>query len=88
MTRPEMRSLPGHLQELRRSAGLDVSDRITAYVYRGGDDLEAALADHSDYIQQEILATQILQRPPTQDAADRTITLEGQTVTIGVEKLA
>ena len=82
------RELVRHLQELRRSAGLDVSDRITAYVYRGGDDLEAALADHSDYIQQETLATQILQRPPTQDAADRTINLEGQTVTIGVEKLA
>ncbi len=81
------RELVRHLQELRRSAGLDVSDRITAYVYRGGDDLEAALTDHSDYIQQETLATQILQRPPTQDAADRTINLQGQTVTIGVERV-
>ena len=80
------RELVRHMQELRRSAGLDVSDRITAYVYRGGDSLTAAIADHSDYIQQEILAIDIQQRPPGLKAVDLNITLDGQTVTIGVEK--
>ena len=49
------RELVRHLQELRRTAGLDVSDRIRAYVSGDGEMVAAALTDFGDYVRQETL---------------------------------
>ncbi len=81
------RELVRHLQELRRTAALNVSDRITAYVSGNGANIPDTLSDYGDYIRQETLAVDILQTTPAEGAATETVKLDDDTVTIGVEKV-
>ncbi|HMQ66791.1 MAG TPA: DUF5915 domain-containing protein, partial [Arachnia sp.] len=48
------------VQEARKRAGLDVSDRI-ALVVEAGPDLAEAVAAHRDLIAAEVLATELIQ---------------------------
>ena len=80
------RELVRHLQELRRTAGLDVSDRIHAYISGDGEMVTAALTDFGDYVRQETLSIEILQSTPSAAAATNTVKLDEDTVTIGVER--
>ena len=59
------RELVRHLQELRRTAGLDVSDRIRAYVSGDSELVADALTDFGDYVRQETLSIDILQSTPS-----------------------
>jgi isoleucyl-tRNA synthetase len=77
------RNLVRHIQELRRTAGLEISDRITAYVHGHGD-LAQVLERHGDYIRQETLAVSLLAERPPQEAASETVNLEERQVTVGV----
>ena len=81
------RELVRHLQELRRTAALNVSDRITAYISGNGANIPDTLSDYGDYIRQETLAVDILQTTPAKDAPTNTVKLDDDTVTIGVEKV-
>ena len=81
------RELVRHLQELRRTAGLDVSDRITAYVSGDGDAVAGALSDFGDYVRQETLSVDIVLSPPAADITTNTVTLDESTITIGVQKV-
>ena len=82
------RELVRHLQELRRTAGLDVSDRIRAYVSGDGEMVTAALTDFGDYVRQETLAVDILrvEGKPDDSIHTNTVKLDEDTVTIGVER--
>ena len=80
------RELVRHLQELRRTAGLDVSDRIRAYVSGDGEMVTGALTDFGDYVRQETLSIDILQTAPGEGVTTNTVKLDEDTVTIGVEK--
>lgn len=53
------RELISRLQRLRKEAGLDVSDRITAVV-DGDEELEAAVVTHRERIMEETLAVRVL----------------------------
>ena len=81
------RELVRHLQELRRTAGLDVSDRIRAYVSGDGEMVTGALTDFGDYVRQETLAVDILQTAPGEGVTTNTVKLDEDTVTIGVERV-
>jgi isoleucyl-tRNA synthetase len=59
------------LQEARKNAGLELSDRITVWLTATGD-LADALAKHADEIGREVLAVTVNQTPPS--AADALIT--------------
>jgi isoleucyl-tRNA synthetase len=59
------------LQEARKNAGLEVSDRITVWLTARGE-LADALARHADEIGREVLAVTVNQTPPP--AADGFIT--------------
>jgi len=48
------------LQEGRKTAGLDVSDRITVWWSSDDDDLRTAFEQHSDAIAAEVLATSVI----------------------------
>ena len=80
------RELVRHLQELRRTAGLDISDRIHAYISGDGEMVTAALTDFGDYVRQETLSIEILRSAPADGATTNTVKLDEDTVTIGVEK--
>ena len=81
------RELVRHLQELRRTAGLDVSDRITAYIAGDGDGVAGALTEFGEYVRQETLSVDIVTTMPGDGVATNTVTLDETAVTIGVEKI-
>ena len=77
------RDLVRRLQDLRREAGLDVSDRIHVR-YEGDDALAAVAAAHGDYIAAETLALSL--ERATDDAAEGAASsgtkIEGHAVTL------
>ncbi len=86
----QAREIVRHLQELRRTAGLDISDRITAFVAvvdedRRGD-LEAVLAAHGNYVGQETLADHLATDVPPDNATGTRISLDGLAIELGVVK--
>ena len=56
------RELVRSVQDARKQAGLEVSDRITLGV-SGSDAIEASLREYRDYIMTETLATRLANRP-------------------------
>jgi isoleucyl-tRNA synthetase len=54
------RELTSRLQRLRKSEGLEVTDRVAVVVKPGSPELAAALADHADAIAAEVLATSLV----------------------------
>ena len=47
------------IQNMRRSAGFDISDQITTY-YEGSEQLEAVIPIHQDYLLQETLSMELV----------------------------
>jgi isoleucyl-tRNA synthetase len=58
------------LQEGRKSAGLEVSDRIDGWWTTDDADLRAAVLEHSAAIAAEVLATSLTQGDPPADAGE------------------
>jgi isoleucyl-tRNA synthetase len=58
------REIVRRINDWRRSAGFNVDDRITIR-YEASQELAAAIREHGRYIQQETLADELLQEPPT-----------------------
>ena len=74
------------VQELRKSSGLAVEDRITLWLHSPDAELDAALRTHSKFIASEVLATETQWADPSEDLARDTVAVEGASVTIGVAK--
>ena len=81
-----MREIVRRLQDLRREAGLDLTDRITAWC-AGGEAVARSLAAHGAYVREETLATELLAEAPPDDAARAEFTLDGETVVAGVRRV-
>ena len=73
------------VQNLRKKAGLEVTDRIRLYV-SGGTNLDKVINTWGDYIKQETLALDVVTGVPEGVPQD-TFKLDGEEVTIGVEKM-
>jgi isoleucyl-tRNA synthetase len=72
-------------QEVRKAAGLQLSERITLYV-NGDETLGQVLAVWSDYVRAETLAVDLVVHLPPEDIYQDTATLEGIQVTVGVRR--
>jgi isoleucyl-tRNA synthetase len=71
------------VQDLRKSAELDVADRIELYVEASAG-LRSAIEAHKDYITGETLAVSLeFERPPS-DASKADDEFDGEKVTFGV----
>ena len=70
------------VQNARKQAGLDVSDRI-ALTLGGDDDLVEAARAHEDYIAGETLATSVAYDG---DGLETAASIEGRELAIGIEK--
>jgi isoleucyl-tRNA synthetase len=79
------RELVHRLQNLRKEAGLEISDRIVAYL-DGWDRLSGVVSAHSDYIRAETLANDLVQAAPPDGATSETAKIEGNEVTLAVQK--
>jgi isoleucyl-tRNA synthetase len=77
------RELVRRLQDLRREAGLDVSDRIRV-TYEADDEIASVLAAHGDYVADETLALAIDRTPAPPDAESTQAAIEGHEVMLGL----
>ena len=78
------RELVHRIQNLRRSAKFEVTDRITTY-YEAPEELARVMTGaFSGYIVEETLSNQLVAGPPDDGATSETVKIEGQEVTLGV----
>ncbi|MDQ4143892.1 MAG: isoleucine--tRNA ligase [Actinomycetota bacterium] len=74
------------VQDLRKSSGLAVEDRITLWL-DGSEDITEALRRHSSYIGTEVLAPEVhIGRRAPQDAPAVDVDLDGGTASIGLAR--
>jgi isoleucyl-tRNA synthetase len=79
------RELVRRIQVMRKDAGFNIEDRITTYGQAEGE-LAVALADWADYIKAETLSVALVEGPPPPEAYTETHTLEGTSITVGVQR--
>ena len=72
-----------YVQELRKKANFNISDRINIHYVAEGEAADA-IARHGEYIRQEALADELTASQPFEGAMTTTLTLGGQPVQIGV----
>ena len=73
------------VQDLRKSADLDVADRIELFV-EASTGLRSAIEAHQDYITTETLVSDLRFTGPPADAAVTEDTFDGETVRVGLVK--
>ena len=79
------RELVRHIQDLRREADFELSDRITTWC--AGDETVARVLDaHGDYVEGETLSVELFTEPPPADAQRTAFTLDGVEVVVGVRR--
>ena len=79
------RELVRHIQDLRREADFELSDRITTWC-AGDETIARVLAAHGDYVQGETLSVELFTEPPPADAQRTAFTLDGVEVVVGVRR--
>ena len=79
------RELVRHIQDLRREADFELSDRITTWC-AGGEAVARVLAAHGDYVKGETLSVELFTEAPPGDAQQTRFTLDGVEVVAGVRR--
>ncbi|MDE2787893.1 MAG: isoleucine--tRNA ligase [Chloroflexota bacterium] len=79
------RELAHRIQNLRKSARFEITDRIVTY-FDGPDDVARVMTIHGDYIKQETLSDDLFDSVPEDAAKSETAQIEGMEVTLGVRR--
>ena len=80
------RELVHRIQNLRRTAGLEVTDRITTY-YQGVEEVQRVMVEFAQYIQQETLSEQVIFGVPPEGSSSDKLKVEGIEILLGVKRL-
>jgi isoleucyl-tRNA synthetase len=80
------RELVRHLQRARKAAGLEVTDRIVAYVRPDGGILLQTLEEYGSVIAGEVLAVRLEPSSPPEGVYQKEVKLEGVNLVLGVER--
>ena len=80
------REIVHRIQNMRRSAKFDLTDRIVTY-YQGPDEVGSVMTRHAGYIQQETLTQEIVNGQPGEEAETETAKIEGMEVVLGVRRI-
>ncbi len=80
------RELVHRVQNMRRSANFDLTDRIVVY-YQGPEEVGNVMAHHASYIQQETLAEELLDTAPLEGSETETAKIDGMEVVLGVRRV-
>ena len=81
------REVVHRLQTMRRNAGFDIADRIVTY-YKGEEALRRVMQRFADYVRQETLSLELVEGEAPPGAHVETHTLDGQEVTLAVQRRA
>ncbi len=81
------REIVRRLQEMRRSAGFDIADRIVTY-YQGEADIRQVMKDKdlADYIKQETLSLKLVEGAPPEGAFAESYRLGDHEILLGVKR--
>ena len=79
------RELVHRIQNLRRAAGFEITDRILTY-YQGPDSVGVVMEKFSNYIRQETLSEKLVEGEPVEGAHTEKQKLEGTEVVLGVSR--
>jgi len=82
------REIVRHVQELRKRSGLEMEDRIILYFGTESSVLHRAIERHSSYISGETLALKWAKQPLDGDAHSTNVKVDGQPLTIQLNKVA
>jgi isoleucyl-tRNA synthetase len=79
------RELVHRIQNMRKSAGFELMDRI-ATTYQAGANVHRVTASHGNYIRQETLSESLREGPPAEGAYQEKFKLGGEEVVLGVKR--
>jgi isoleucyl-tRNA synthetase len=79
-----VREIVRNLQEMRKDAGYEVSDRISVFV--GSEKMSEVVAQYSGYITKETLANELQQKGGFAPDIEREIELDEIKITLGVRR--
>ncbi len=80
------REMVHRIQNLRKAAGFEISDRIAVY-YAGWDRLRDVFAKHGGYVREETLAQDLEDGAPPDGAFTEEQKVDGEIVTLAVRKV-
>jgi isoleucyl-tRNA synthetase len=80
------RETVNRIQNLRKQAGFDVTDRIRV-TYRASKGLHGAFTSHGDWIRNETLALELQDAENPDGELVETFELENESLTLGVQRL-
>ena len=80
------RELAHRIQNLRKNARYEITDRIITY-YQGPSDILRVMDGHQAYIMQETLSEALLAQEPDSDASSESQSIEGMEVVLGVRRV-
>jgi len=78
-----MREIVRHIQSARKKAGLNIDDRIILSLSTASQDLQQAIQEHSDTIQQETLAESM---QSLDEGHEETVKVEGHELIVKLQK--
>src|SRR5262249_49160045 len=81
------REIVRHVQELRKTASLEMEDRIELSLQTASPELRKAIETHRDYICRETLAVNFSVKPPSGEAHRAEVKLEGQALIIELHRI-
>ena len=81
------RELAHRIQNLRKGAGFDITDRIVTY-YEGPEDVARVMTVHAEYHKQETLSDDLISGIPGDVDKSETATIEGMEVALAVRRVA
>ncbi len=83
------REIVHRLQTMRRSAGFNIADHIVTY-YQGDTYIKGIMENEklADYIKQETLSRQLIERVPGEDTFTESYKLGGYDILLGVKRLS
>ena len=80
------RELVHRIQNMRRSARFELTDRITTY-YQGPSRIREVMEGYADFVQQETLSKRLVEGEPGEGAYVEVGKVEGMEVTLGVARV-
>jgi len=78
------REVVRRVQDSRKQADFEIADRIRLY-YQASSELQEAIEEHRDYIQEETLTVDLREQQPLEDMYTSHVEFEGQEMTLGLE---
>jgi isoleucyl-tRNA synthetase len=79
------REVVRRIQDLRKSGGFDISDRVVTY-YSASPELAGAINHHRDYLKAETLSVELISGVAPAGAATASDEFDGESLTIGLVK--